>query len=163
MKRRHSAASPAAGRAGSSRAAILWLGVVAAALTPGPARAGASGLSVSGQWFRMIMRSRPAAGYFTLSNATATPRTLVGAASPGCGMLMLHETVSRSGEESMVMVPSVTVPAHGKVAFAPGGYHLMCMSPTSLMQRGQSVPVTLRLADGESLQVNFPVHGATGK
>ena len=89
----------------------------------------ASGLSLSGQWFRLIMPSLPAAGYFTLTNATAAPEKLVGAASPACGMLMLHKSVSRNGEESMIMVPAVTIPAHGRVQFAPGGYHLMCMSP----------------------------------
>jgi copper(I)-binding protein len=129
----------------------------------GVAPAAAGGLSVSGQWFRLIIPSRPAAGYFTLSNGTDTPQSLVGAASPGCGMLMLHQSTAENGEERMTMVPNVAVPAHGKVTFAPGGYHLMCMAPTPLMKRGQSVPVTLRLGDGETVSVSFPVRGATGK
>jgi periplasmic copper chaperone A len=136
---------------------------VAVAISAGMAFAAPSGLSVSGQWFRLIMPTRPAAGYFTLSNETATPQSLVGATSPGCGMLMLHKSVSKNGEESMVMVPSVAVPAHGKVRFAPGGYHLMCMSPTPLMKPGRSVPVTLRLANGETVSASFPVRGATGQ
>jgi periplasmic copper chaperone A len=143
--------------------AVVAAAALTAILSAGPAVAASTGLSVSGQWFRLIMRSRPAAGYFTLSNTTATPQTLVGAASPGCGMLMLHKSVNENGEEQMVMVPSVPVPAHGKVAFAPGGYHLMCMSPTTLMRRGQSVPVTLRLGSGETVSANFPVRGATGR
>ena len=137
--------------------------VLAAAMCGGAALAAPSGLLVSRQWFRLIMPSLPAAGYFTLSNDTDTPQSLVGAASPGCGMLMMHKSVSKNGEENMVMVPSVAVPAHGKVEFAPGGYHLMCMSPTPLMKPGQSVPVTLRLANGTTLNARFPVRGATGK
>jgi periplasmic copper chaperone A len=109
------------------------------------------------------MPSLPAAGYFTLSNAGATARILVAAASPACGALMLHQSVSTNGEERMVIVPSVTVPAHGNIRFAPGGYHLMCMSPGSAIKPGQSVPVTLRLRDGATLSTNFPVRGATGK
>lgn len=63
----------------------------------------------------------------------------------------------------MVMVASVAAPAHGKVAFAPGGYHLMCVSPTPLIKRGQSVPVTLRLQNGETVGARFPVRGAAGE
>ena len=87
---------------------------------------------------------------------------LVGAASPGCGALMLHRSVNDSGQERMEMVDSVPVPAHGEVKFAPGGYHLMCMSPTAEAARGRSVPVTLRFKDGGSLTASFPVRGATG-
>jgi hypothetical protein len=126
------------------------------------ASAAPNGLTLSGQWFRLIMPSVPAAGYFTLSNATAAPVQLVGAASPACGTLMLHKSVSANGTERMVMVPSVRVPAHGKIAFAPGGYHLMCMSPGPAMKTGQSVPVTLRLGGGETVTASFPVRGATG-
>ena len=134
-----------------------------ASMSGGAALAGPSGLSVSGQWFRLIMRSLPAAGYFALSNETDTPQSLVGATSPGCGMLTMHKSVSERGKEGMVMVQSVALPAHGRVQFAPGGYHLMCMSPTPLMKRGQSVPVTLRLTNGETVNASFPVRGATGK
>ena len=165
MTRRRLASSPAAGPA----VRLTWRAIVGvcalAASIPLAANAqpAAGGLSVSGQWFRLIMPSLPAAGYFTLANATISPEKLVGAASPACGTLMLHKSVSRNGEESMVMVPSVAIPAHGKVQFAPGGYHLMCMSPGPAMTPGKSVPVTLRLANGETLSASFPVRGATGK
>jgi periplasmic copper chaperone A len=158
-------AMPAATRRASktARVAIVAVGTLAAAMSAGVTLAAPSGLTVSGQWFRLIIPTRPAAGYFILSNATDTPQSLVGAASPGCGMLMLHKSVSENGVDRMVMVPSVAVPAHGKVAFAPGGYHLMCMSPTPLMRPGQSVAVTLRLANGETVSADFPVRGATGE
>ena len=87
---------------------------------------------------------------------------LVGAASPGCGDLMLHRSVSDNGQERMEMVDSVAVPAHGEVRFEPGGYHLMCMSPTAEAARGRSVPVTLRFQDGCSLDGELAVRGATG-
>ena len=122
-----------------------------------------NGLSLSEQWFRLVMPSIPAAGYFTLSNTTAAPQRLVGAASPACGMMMLHRSVNQNGAEQMMAVSSVLVPGHGKVRFAPGGYHLMCMSPTPVMQPGKSVPVTLRFSDGKTLTAGFPVRGATGR
>ncbi len=130
----------------------------------GPAaQAAEPGLIISQPWLRLIMPSRPAAGYFILSNPTGRTRTLVGAASPACGSLMLHRSVNDNGQERMEMVESVTVPAHGEVKFAPGGYHLMCMSPTAAAAPGRSVPVTLRFKDGGSLAASFPVRGATGE
>jgi copper(I)-binding protein len=127
------------------------------------APAAEQGLTVSGAWMRAIMPSRPAAGYFTLSNETGKPVALVGAASPDCGTLMLHRSLHESGQDSMAMVPTVPVPANGTLAFAPGGYHLMCTSPSKAVTPGHSVPVTLRFADGGSVTARFAVRGATGK
>jgi periplasmic copper chaperone A len=162
MTRWRSRTSPAAGlavRLGLCTALAVFL--IAAPV--GHSDAAANGIAVSGQWFRFVMRSLPAAGYFTLSNATATAQTLIGAQSTACEALMLHRSVNTNGEERMVMVPNVPVPAHGSVRFAPGGYHLMCMSPKPAMTPGQSVPVTLRLANGETVNAQFPVRGASGK
>lgn len=148
---------PAAGQV--SRSALCAL---ALALSYPAAHAAEPGLVISQAWLRLIIPSRPAAGYFVLSNETGRTRTLVGAASPECGALMLHRSVNDNGQERMEMVDSVSVPAHGEVKFAPGGYHLMCMSPTAALARGRSVSVTLRFEDGGSLVASFPVRGATG-
>lgn len=88
---------------------------------------------------------------------------LTGAASPGCGMLMMHQSKTENGVDSMASVKSVTVPAHGSVSFAPGGYHLMCMSPQATMVIGKSVPVTLTFADGKTVAADFPVTGPGGR
>jgi copper(I)-binding protein len=129
---------------------------------PGAARADEAGVTVTAPWMRLLIRARPAAGYFTLQNSGATPRELTGASSPGCGQLMLHRSMTMGGQDKMVMVDKVTVPAHGAVSFSPGGYHLMCMQPAATMQVGGSVPVTLHFADGGTLETAFPVKGAHG-
>ncbi len=110
---------------------------------------------------RLIIKNRPAAGYMTLRNAGDKPAVLTGASSPGCGMLMLHQSKQENGVEKMAHVPSIIVPAHGTVSLAPGGYHLMCMRPE--MQVGASVPVTLKFQDGQTVTAKFPVKGASGK
>jgi periplasmic copper chaperone A len=154
-----------AGRGASRvRRQLLFVGAVCAMLAIGVAtRAGEGGVALSVPWFRLVMPSLPAAGYFTLSNPTGEAHTLVGAESPGCGMLMLHRSIAHNGEERMAMVQNVAVPPHGEVSFAPGGYHLMCMSPSAEMRPGRSVSVTLRFADGGTLTATFPVRNATGK
>lgn len=125
--------------------------------------AGTDGLGLSDGWMRIIIPSRPAAGYFTLKNNSSTERKLVGASSPDCGMMMLHQSKTENGVDQMMPVKEVAVPAHGSVHFAPGGYHLMCMRPKAAVKPGKSVPVTLTFDDGTSLTADFAVRGATAK
>ncbi len=121
----------------------------------------AGAVTVEQPWLRFIIKDRPAAGYMTLRNTGDTPAMLTGASSPGCGMLMLHQSKQENGVEKMLHVPSITIAAHGTFNFAPSGYHLMCMQPQ--MQVGESVPVTLTFKSGQTVTAQFPVKGAGGK
>lgn len=114
-------------------------------------------------WIRFITPTTPAAGYFTVTNAGARPVVITGASSPDCGSLMLHQSSNMGGTEQMDMVTSVTVPAHGSVRFAPGGYHLMCTSPSAGVTPGHSIAVTLNFADRQSITQQFMVHGVSGR
>ena len=127
------------------------------------AQAVANDVSVAHGWLRFIVSSRPAAGYFDLNNSTNAVIKLVGASSPGCGQLMLHQSRNINGVETMAPVESVEVPAHGSVSFMPGGYHLMCMSPTAKLSPGNNVPITLKFANGRTITANFAVRGADTK
>jgi hypothetical protein len=97
----------------------------------------------------------------TLQNASDRAVVLTKAASPACGMLMAHKTEDKGGMATMAPVQSITVPAHGTFAFAPGGYHLMCMQPQ--MKPGEAVSVTLTFADGQLVVASFDVHGVKYK
>lgn len=129
----------------------------------GPAAAGEAGLTLSEPWMRFVIAARPAAGYFTLENEGAEEKVLTGASSPDCGKVMIHESMTENGANAMKMVESVTVPAHGKVAFAPGGYHLMCMKPKPEMKDAATVPMTLTFKDGGTISGDFEVRGPSGK
>jgi len=122
----------------------------------------ADSVSIEQPFMRLIINARPAAGYFTLKNDGDTAAELTGASSSACGMVMLHQSKQINGVDQMTMVKSVTVPAHSSLAFAPGGYHLMCMQPQPSMQRGANVPVTLKFSDGKTLTAVFPVKGPGG-
>ena len=136
--------------------------VLAASFVSRPVLSADRDLTVSGAWIRFIMPSIPAAAYFRLSNQGDKPRALIGADSPACGSLMLHESVVANGMDRMMMVESVRVPAHGHTDFAPGHYHLMCMEPSKEMILGHQVPITLRFSDGEKITASFTVRGARG-
>lgn len=124
-----------------------------------PATAGT--LAVSGGWFRALPAGLPGAGYFTLVNGTAAQAVLTGAASPGCGMLMLHKSEKMGGMDHMSMVESIAVAPGATLEFKPGGYHLMCMTPT--LKAGTAVPVTLLFAGGAEVKAEFAVRSAAGK
>jgi len=124
-----------------------------------PATANEAGMTLSHAWVRSVVPTRPAAGYFTLSNNTGEDRKIVSASSPACGMMMLH----RSQGGRMAMVDSADVPAHGSVSFEPGGYHLMCMKPGDQVKPGGMVKMTLTFDDGGTLTVDFPVRDAKGE
>jgi len=143
------------------RAATLAAAFVAA--MAGSGRAVAATATITDAWFRALPASLPSGGYFTLHNTSAKPLTLTGAESPACGMLMLHKSEEMNGMSTMSSVAKVDVPAGGTLIFAPGGYHLMCMSPTALMKQGSSVPATLDFADGSKITASFAVRSASGK
>jgi copper(I)-binding protein len=120
-------------------------------------------VTVSDAWMRALPEKLPAGGYFTLHNGTAKTVTLSGAASPACGMLMLHQSDAMSGMARMNDVTQIDVAAGATLTFAPGGYHLMCMDPTEAVKPGGHIVVTLSFAGGARLQTVFAVRGANGK
>lgn len=138
------------------------LSLCAGAVFAVPAFAAGS-LSVSGAWIRAMPAGIPSGGYFMLRNEGGKDMVLTGANAPACGSLMLHKSEMRGGMSAMHHVDEVDVPAGGSVAFAPGGYHLMCMNATAAITPGATVPVTLIFKGGSKLTVPFSVRNAAGK
>ena len=118
---------------------------------------------VTDAWIRALPAGLPDSGYFTMKNPAAKAVTLTGASSSACGMLSLHKSQTMSGMSSMSDVESIDVPAGATVKFAPGGYHLMCMSPAATIKPGGKVTVVLEIADGTKMPVEFTVRGANGR
>jgi copper(I)-binding protein len=137
--------------------------VCAAGLLPAAPCFAAGQLNVSDAWMRAMPSGIPSGGYFTLHNDTGRDMILTGARAPDCGSLMLHKSESTGGMSSMHHVDEVDVPAGGGVAFAPGGYHLMCMDAGPAIKPGAKVPVTLLFKDGSKIVAAFDVRNAAGK
>lgn len=149
--------------AGPVSAACALAAAILTLLACSPTLAAEANVTVENPWMRFIIKARPAAGYFTLRNNGDKAVELTSASSSACGMLMMHQSRQENGVDKMLPVKSVPVPAHGSVSFAPGNYHLMCMSPTSAMALGANVPVTLKFIDGQTVTAQFPVKGPGGK
>ncbi|HZZ12364.1 MAG TPA: copper chaperone PCu(A)C [Paraburkholderia sp.] len=119
--------------------------------------ADAHAISAKDAWVRWLPNNLPAAGYVTLVNASDKPVDLVDISSNDYGDAMLHQTVSNGSSQKMVMVDKLTVPAHGQVAIAPGGYHVMLEDAKHKVAPGDTVHLTLKFSDGESLDTPFSV------
>ena len=122
----------------------------------------AADLHVTDSWIRWIPGGAPSGGYFTVHNDSPVPIELLGARSPDYGMVMLHRTLSEGTTSRMVDVDKVTVPPHGEIRFAPGGYHLMMMRPGAAVKVGGEVTVELQFSGGRTLDARFPVRGPGG-
>lgn len=142
-------------------ARLAAAGLAASLFFCGAAQAGT--VTIKDGWIRAMPADVPAGGYFTLVNDSGKRVVLTGASSPGCGMLMLHQTEMSGGMAGMSDIESIPVAVGGTLKFAPGGYHLMCMDPTAAIKPGNKVPVTLIFADGAKLTTEFVVRSATGR
>ena len=131
-------------------------------LLAGAAFAG-SPIKVEHGWVRWLPANLPAAGYAVIRNEGDTPAKLTGADSADYGMAMLHRSMQKNGKDSMEMVDALTIPAHGEVKLAPGGYHLMLMNAKHPIKPGDAVHVTLHFADGETVQATWPVRPANAQ
>jgi copper(I)-binding protein len=105
-------------------------------------------------WFRYLQPNQPAAGYMVLQNTGTGTAILTGASSPDCRSLVVGQ-----GQNGTSAVADITVPAHGSVVFAVGGYDLTCKRPKLAV--GGRIPFALHFKDGAVLLLMAPVYGAT--
>lgn len=112
-----------------------------------------SGLQVDNAQIRDLLPGRDTtAGYFTLSNNTSEPLTLVGAESTHAQAIEMHKSVVRGDSVGMQRVEQQTIGPGERVDFQPGGLHLMIFGVAALEQ---STLITLQFANGERLAVSF--------
>lgn len=124
---------------------------------PAAQAAGAAALSVANGWVRWLPNNLPAAGYLTIKNNGDKAVDLNDASSPDYGSVMLHQTVANGSTSKMEMVDKVTVPAHGALNVAPGGYHFMLEGAKHPIKPGDTVKLKLRFSDGTALDTTLPV------
>ncbi|EQD79643.1 hypothetical protein B1B_00104 [mine drainage metagenome] len=120
----------------------------------------AATVAVTDAWVRWLPAGLPMGGYFSLRNLGKQPLQLIGAASPGYRMVMLHESTDRGGMERMMHVDQVSIAPGQSVHFAPGGYHLMLMHAASTVKPGTRVRIDLQFKGHAPYPVEFTVQPA---
>lgn len=124
----------------------------------GGVRADSNRLSVTDAWVRLAPPAlKTHGGYLTIRNEGAEPDELISASSDHYGEVQMHVSRMEGGIATMEQLASVEIPAGGKVAFQPGGLHLMLVGPRKPLELDAMVPVRLRFRSGATLDVQAKV------
>lgn len=103
------------------------------------------------------------AGFLTLHNAGASPRAVTSIESKEFEEIQIHEMSMRDGVMRMRPLARLEIAPHAQVELAPGGVHLMLFRPRRALSAGEKIELTLHLADGDALPVEFVVGDAAAE
>jgi len=155
-----------------SAAALVVLAVAASgtgfALTGCSSPAGASTdgtpasparIAVTGGYIPRPLLKDTAAAFFTVTDSGGTAARLTSVSTP----LAAHATLDTTTGTTMNQVPSLTVPAHGRLTLATGGDHVMLENLVRLPAVGDKVALTLHFtgATPATVTITVPVRPTT--
>jgi copper(I)-binding protein len=121
-------------------------------------------LFITHPWMRAMPPGASVAGaYLEIENRGDAPDTLIAASSPAAKEVQLHTMTMDNGVMRMREIPAIDLPAKGKVALAPGGYHLMLMDIPQPLAEGSRVPLTLKFAKAGTVEVEIAVEAMGAK
>ena len=137
---------------------LLSLAMSFAACRSVPADAHRDGpLVVRDAWVRAADSGATGGAYLTLANADTTTLTIVSMSTPVAASTELHETMQMSGMVHLMARPDFVLKRDSVLTMAPGGLHLMLTGLNRALHAGDTVSLTLTLADGRSVPVAIPV------
>ncbi|MBB6122373.1 copper chaperone PCu(A)C [Sphingobium subterraneum] len=101
--------------------------------------------------------NNPSSGYFVIHGGPEAV-TLRSVTADGAQRIEMHESMmGEGGMMRMQPLDSVAVPAKGKVAFAPGGKHLMIWAINPAIVKDGKLPMTLFFSNGDRLIVDAAI------
>ncbi|MGZ8773844.1 MAG: copper chaperone PCu(A)C [Acidimicrobiia bacterium] len=106
------------------------------------------GLEISDAWGRPSPSAATTGALFmTITNRGSEDDALIGAMSPACGAVELHESYMND-EGAMAMRPvvggTIRVPAGGVAVLEQGGLHVMCIDKLEEFTEGAELQLTLQ-------------------
>lgn len=124
----------------------------------------AGSLEIEHPWVRMTPPgAKVGGGYMTIDNHGTAPDRLIAVTAEAADHVEIHQMAEKDGVATMRMVEGgVEVPANGKLALAPGGYHLMMMGLKQPLKQGERVKGTLTFQKAGTVAVEFAVEGMGG-
>ncbi|PAU54182.1 copper chaperone PCu(A)C [Pseudomonas sp. PICF141] len=117
-------------------------------------------LAIAHPWSQELPPNAPTvAAYFVIHNNGKTADRLLSVDSPISGKAELHEHVKQNDLMKMQQVPSIEIPAGGKVNFAPMAYHVMLLElkDRGLLSDGKRFPVTMHFEKSGDVTVEVAV------
>jgi periplasmic copper chaperone A len=97
------------------------------------------------------------AAYMSLTNTDAQDAVVSAVSSDMAARVEIHESYIRDGMMAMRPLTVITVPAQGRLEFAPGGAHLMLFGIERQLKEGDQVNISLQYNNGVSQQFLLPV------
>jgi len=129
------------------------------------AGATADGIIVSNAWMPVAPpNAKVIAGYLSIENKTSHKMTLTGISSKHFERVEIHRTEMHGDLMRMVQQDSLAIPSGDVIHLQPGGYHLMCIRPSSVPKEGESVRLSLQFDRGDPALIDFVVrHPDSGR
>lgn len=107
----------------------------------------------AGRLILPVVADRPAAVYFTFTNASDAPVALAAIHVAGADSAEMHET--QGGQ--MRAVERVAVDAGKSVEFAPGGLHVMAFGLDDSLKSGGTTEMTITFEGGDKLSMPLTI------
>jgi periplasmic copper chaperone A len=104
---------------------------------------------VDGELILPAVAGNPGAAYFTVVNDGRTTTTISAIAIAGTTSTEIHQTQGGS----MGKVDRIETDPGTRIAFAPGGLHVMVFGVPSSLKPAQTIGMTISFADGAKLTV----------
>ena len=116
-------------------------------------------LEIEHPWSRATPAgAKVAGGYFIITNTGSTPDRLLSISSDISGKAEVHQMAVKDGVMTMRPVSGgLEIPAGGKVALAPGGYHVMFIDLKQPPKQGKMFSATLTFEKAGTVTVEFAV------
>ena len=115
-------------------------------------------IQVEQPYVRAVPPGQPnSAAFMTLHNQGREGNALVGASSPAAEVVELHTHIIEEGMMKMRRVAQIELPARGAAVLKPGGLHIMLIGLKGPLTPGQTIPLTLKFADGSESTISAPV------
>src|SRR5262249_28502919 len=142
----------------TARRRFLVIGVVGAAFYAAAQLSAAEPVSAENAWLPWAPpMGEGHAACLPIVNRRNEDQSIVGAASPDYERADLHSSSVKNGVSEMRDVDQVAIPANQRVAFEPGGLHVMLIGPKRPHAVDGRVHIILRLQSGELVEVSAVV------
>lgn len=138
-------------------AGLLLMGAAASAAASTTEPTPPSVISAQNAWVREVPPVAPAAALFVrLHNASTQPVVIRALSSPAAERVEWHDMVMSDGHMRMTQRRQIELPP-GETLLQPGASHLMLLGLRKPLRVGDAVPLTLSLANGETLVMSAEV------
>ncbi|MGH6714452.1 MAG: copper chaperone PCu(A)C [Bradyrhizobium sp.] len=101
--------------------------------------------------------ARTGAVYVTLVNNGSSSDSLLNAATPVADQIQFHSASEENGVSRMREMRTVEVTPGARVAFSPGGLHIMLVGLKQPLKEGQAFPMTLTFEKAGKIDLMVPI------